>query len=216
MGTTRRRPAPAKDRAYAHVKEQILEGIYPGGEMLSEGEVAGALDMSRTPVREAFLLLEAEGLLRLYPKRGALVVPVSAEEINEVMETRLIIERHCADQIARRGPGVLVEQLQALLLTQERHVERGNRIGFVEADRLFHRAIVSANGNSILTRLHDSLRERQRRMGAAIVARDPSLQRRYLEEHRAIADALAAGRETGPLLTAHLEGARRDYAPAGL
>jgi DNA-binding GntR family transcriptional regulator len=213
---TARRPAPAKDRAYAHVKELILEGLYPGGEMLSEGEVAAALDMSRTPVREAFLLLEAEGLLRLYPKRGALVVPVSAEEIGEVMETRLIIERHCAEQVARRGPGVLVEQLRALLLTQERHVSGGNRIGFVEADRLFHRAIVSANGNSILTRLHDSLRERQRRMGAAIVARDPSLQRRYLEEHRAIADALAAGAETGRLLTEHLEGVLRDYAPAGL
>ena len=215
MATTRR-PAPAKDRAYAHVKEQILEGIFPGGEMLSEGEVAAALGMSRTPVREAFLLLEAEGLLRLYPKRGALVVPVSAEEIGEVLETRLIIERHCAEQVARRGPGVLVEQLRALLVTQEGHVSRGNRIGFVEADRLFHRSIVSANGNSILTRLHDSLRERQRRMGAAIVARDPSLQRRYLEEHRAIADALAAGGETGRLLAEHFEGARRDYAPAGL
>ena len=94
--------------------------------------------------------------------------------------------------------------------------ERGNRIGFVEADRLFHRAIVSADGNSILTRLHDSLRERQRRMGAAIVARDPIVQRRYLDEHRAIVDALEAGGDTGPLLTEHLEGARRDYAPAGL
>jgi DNA-binding GntR family transcriptional regulator len=217
MATTRRRrPAPAKDRAYAHVKEQILEGIYPGGEMLSEGGVAAELDLSRTPVREAFLLLEAEGLLRLYPKRGALVVPVSAEEIGEVMETRLIIERHCAAQMARRGPGVLVDQLRALLLTQERHVESGNRIGFVEADRLFHRAIVSANGNSILTRLHDTLRERQRRMGAAIVARDPSLQRRYLAEHRGIADALATGGDAGRLLTEHLEGTRRDYAPAGL
>ena len=216
MATTRRRAAPAKDRAYAHVKEHILEGFYPGGEMLSEGEVAGELGVSRTPVREAFLLLEAEGLLRLYPKRGALVVPVSAEEINEVLETRLIIERHCAEQIARRGPEVLVQQLRALLSDQERHIRRGNRIGFVEADRLFHRAIVSADGNSILTRLHDSLRERQRRMGAAIVARDPTVQRRYLDEHRAIVDALEAGDDTGPLLTEHLEGARRDYAPAGL
>lgn len=105
--------------------------------------------------------------------------------------------------------------MEALLAAQERHVTRNNRIGFVEADRLCHRAIVTANGNSILTRLHDSLRERQRRMGAAIVARDPSLQQRYLEEHRAIAGALAAGRDTGDLLAAHLEGARRDDAPAG-
>ena len=216
MGTTRRRLEHAKDRAYAHVKEHILEGFYAGGEMLSEGGVAEQLDMSRTPVREAFLLLEAEGLLRLYPKRGALVVPVSAEEINEVLETRLIIERHCAEQMARRGPEVLVQQLRALLVDQERHVSRNNRIGFVEADRLFHRAIVSSTGNSILTRLHDSLRERQRRMGAALVARDPSLQQRYLDEHRAIVDALEADGDTGRLLAEHLEGARRDYSPAGL
>jgi DNA-binding GntR family transcriptional regulator len=216
MTTTSRRPTPAKDRAYAHVKEHILEGFWPGGEMLSEGEVAAQLGVSRTPVREAFLLLEAEGLLRLYPKRGALVVPVSAEEINEVLETRLVIERHCAEQIARRGREVLVQQLRVLLTEQERHISRANRIGFVEADRLFHRAIVSADGNSILTRLHDSLRERQRRMGATIVARDPEVQRRYVEEHRAIVDALEDGGDVGRLLAEHLEGARRDYAPAGI
>ena len=216
MSPPRGRPAAAKDRAYAHVKERILEGIYPGGELLSEGEVAAQLDMSRTPVREAFLLLEAEGLMRLYPKRGALVVPVSAEEINEVLETRLVIERHCAEQVARRDPEVLIAQLRSLVADQERHISRGNRIGFVEADRLFHRAIVSANGNSILVRLHDSLRERQRRMGATIVARDPAVQRRYLDEHRAIVEALEDGGDTGRLLTEHIEGARRDYAPAGL
>ena len=78
--STAERPPAAKDRAYAYVKERILEGAYPGGELLSEGEVAEALEVSRTPVREAFLLLEAEGLMRLYPKRGALVVPVSPGE----------------------------------------------------------------------------------------------------------------------------------------
>src|SRR5262245_6627505 len=216
MATTRRRRAPAKDRAYDHVKEHILEGFYPGGEMLSEGEVAGRLGVSRTPVREAFLLLEAEGLLRLYPRRGALVVPVSAEEIEEVLETRLLIERHCAEQVARRGPEALVAQLRAQLAAQERHIARGNRIGFVEADRLFHRAIVSADGNSILTRLHDSLRERQRRMGATVVARDPDVQRRYVAEHRAIVDALEGGGVVGPLIAEHLERARHDYASGGL
>ncbi|MFL6056075.1 MAG: GntR family transcriptional regulator [Actinoallomurus sp.] len=68
----------AKERALAHVKDQVFTGAFPGGELISEGEVAEALGMSRTPVREAFPRLEAEGLLRLYPQRGALVVPVSA------------------------------------------------------------------------------------------------------------------------------------------
>ena len=55
----------AKDRALDYVKTQVLTGAFPGGELISEGDVADALGMSRTPVREAFLRLEAEGLLRL-------------------------------------------------------------------------------------------------------------------------------------------------------
>ncbi len=90
------RPA-AKDRALDYVKSQVLTGAFPGGELISEGEVASALGMSRTPVREAFLRLEAEGLLRLYPQRGALVVPVSSEEARAVIEARLLLE-------AVRGP----------------------------------------------------------------------------------------------------------------
>ena len=75
----------ASERAYRHVKDRILDGSLPGGELISEGEIAEALGMSRTPVRAAFGQLEAEGLLRLYPKRGALVVPVSASETEAVM-----------------------------------------------------------------------------------------------------------------------------------
>ena len=73
-------PAPAADRAYEHVKAGLLDGSYPDGHLLSEGEIAGALQMSRTPVREAFLRLQTDGFLRLYPKRGALVVPVTPTE----------------------------------------------------------------------------------------------------------------------------------------
>jgi DNA-binding GntR family transcriptional regulator len=57
----------AKDRALDYVKYQIPTGAFPGGEPISEGEVADALGMSRSPVREAFLRLKADGLLRLYP-----------------------------------------------------------------------------------------------------------------------------------------------------
>ncbi|MBV8291555.1 MAG: GntR family transcriptional regulator, partial [Mycobacterium sp.] len=94
----------AKDRALDYVKSQVLSGAFPGGELISEGEVAAALGMSRTPVREAFLRLEAEGLLRLYPQRGALVVPVSSEEARAVIEARLLLEHFAADKVIGRGP----------------------------------------------------------------------------------------------------------------
>jgi DNA-binding GntR family transcriptional regulator len=217
MGTGAPRTA-AKDRVYDFVKERILAGAYPGGELLSEGEVAEALRVSRTPVREAFLLLEAEGLMRLYPKRGALVVPVSPDEVRDVMETRQMVEAHAAERVAGRADEALRDALAGLLARQEELLEAGDLAGFVEADRAFHHAIVAASGNAILTRLHDSLRDRQRRMVGATVRRDPEVTRRYLAEHRGIAEAIAAGDPVGARrrLTAHLEGARRGMEGAAV
>lgn len=60
----------AAERAYRHLKRAILEQVHPGGSLVSEGEIAEATGVSRTPVREALLRLETEGLVRLYPKRG--------------------------------------------------------------------------------------------------------------------------------------------------
>src|SRR5262249_6403115 len=104
IGDDVRMPEPsASERAYKHVKEQVLDGVLPGGELISEGEVAEALGMSRTPVRAAFTQLESEGLLRLYPKRGALVVPVSAAEMQSVIETRWVIERYAIERAIETG-----------------------------------------------------------------------------------------------------------------
>ena len=64
--------------------------------------------MSRTPVREALLRLEAQGMIRLLPKRGALVLPVTAQEWRDVLATRLLVESHCTRSVivAGRGPAV--------------------------------------------------------------------------------------------------------------
>jgi DNA-binding GntR family transcriptional regulator len=94
--------------------------------------------------------------------------------------------------VARRGPD-LTKALQALIGRQERLLARRDHAGFVQADREFHRTIVAAAGNLILERLYDSLRDRQRRMNAISIARDPTLAERFIEDHRAIAAALAAG-----------------------
>lgn len=198
----------AKDRALAHVRERILDGRYPGGSLLSEGEVAEDLGLSRTPVREAFLLLEAEGLMRLYPKRGALVVAVSPDEVRDVMETRMLVERHAVRRVAAEGPDVGA-RLGGLLRAQAERAAAGDLAGFADADREFHRTLVEAAGNAILTRLYDSLRDRQRRMGTASIVRDPSLVTRFLDEHRLLA---AAVRDRDPdaaerVLVAHLEAA---------
>jgi DNA-binding GntR family transcriptional regulator len=206
------RPA-AKDRAYAYVKERILDGRYPGGELLSEGEVAEALEVSRTPVREAFLLLEAEGLMRLYPKRGALIVPVSPDEVRDVFETRLMVETHAARRVADMGAAAepVRAEMRRLLDGQREALEGRDLAGFVALDRDFHHAMVAGAGNAILTHLHDSLRDRQRRMNTPTVVRDPTAASRFVAEHEAVLTAIERGdaEDARRRLADHLEGAWR-------
>lgn len=184
----------ATERAYAFAKDAILTHRFAGGELVSEGDIAAGVGVSRTPVREALLRLQAEGLVRLYPKRGALVVPVSQDEVDDVVETRRLVEGHTAERAAAapadvRGP--LAERLAELLAAMCAELE-GDRRAFVGADRRFHREIVAASGNAILAGLYDSLRDRQLRMmeeGTRTVER----MRRSVEEHQAILGAVRSG-----------------------
>lgn len=155
---------PAAERVYAFVKSAILDRVYPGGELLTEGELADAVGVSRTPVREALLRLEASGLVKLYPKKGAMVLPVLPQEINDVLEALELVETHAAAKIwpARKQLAATVEPLLADLRT---HRRSGDAKGFLEADRAVHEAIVRAAGNELLAGFHRGLRDRQLRMG---------------------------------------------------
>jgi DNA-binding GntR family transcriptional regulator len=171
--TTIRSPAesearrPAARRAYDHVKERLLAGAYEEGELLSEGTIAQELGISRTPVREALLQLQSEHLLTLYPKRGALVTPVSGREVAELFESRLLLERHCLRAALPPGPGLLAA-LEAELARQRELLAHADFAGFVTADREFHRLWVAAAGNRILLDLYD---DRDRRAAAARAVR---------------------------------------------
>ncbi|MBF9519358.1 GntR family transcriptional regulator [Mycobacteroides chelonae] len=184
----------ASEEAYRSVKERILSGDIPGGELLSEGEISARMGCSRTPVREAFLRLETEGWLRLYPKRGALVVPITPEERRHVVDARRVVESAAAARIAERGASpALLSDLSALIEVQLGRAAQGDAAGFAAADVDFHRAIVAKLGNPLLENFYDSLRERQRRMAAAAIGVDQVRVARSVAGHRALVDALAAG-----------------------
>nr|WP_194239246.1 GntR family transcriptional regulator [Microbacterium sp. CBA3102] len=92
--------ASASEVAYHHLRAQILDGALLGGSMISEGMVANELGMSRTPVREAFLRLQGEGWLRLYPKRGAFVVEVRPHEREEIVRARVLLESDAVSRVS--------------------------------------------------------------------------------------------------------------------
>jgi len=200
-------PSTATERAYGHTKARVLDGTYAGGALITEGEVSEAVGVSRTPVREAFLRLQAEGLLRLYPKRGALVVPVTAVEIDDVMETRGMIERFAVEKVFASGAHGEVGARLREALAQQRRLRKSPE-PFTEADREFHGLLVSATGNQVLVDLYAALRDRQLRMGVTALLRDPQRIDRILEEHATLADAIATGDRDAALawVTTHLHG----------
>jgi DNA-binding GntR family transcriptional regulator len=184
---------PAAERVYAHVKSAVLDRRYEGGTLLTEGDLAEAVGVSRTPVREALLRLEAEGLLKLYPKKGALVLPVSAQEIADVVETRLLVEQHAVRKLVGAVPAALIVRLEESLAEQREHAASGDLGAFAVADRGFHAEIVRAAGNRMLAQIYDQLRDRQLRMGVAMMHAEPSRAAKSITEHAEILEALRSG-----------------------
>jgi DNA-binding GntR family transcriptional regulator len=212
--------ASTAERAYAYVKGEILARRFAAHELLSEGQLAQAVGASRTPVREALLRLEAEGLVRLLPKRGALVLPVTVDEMADVMETRRLVESFAVRKVIAHRPAALVPVLDGHLRDMRAAMRSREVAAYVEADRGFHLAIVAATGNEIITALYRSLRERQLRMGTVNLLDDsggdidPDRMRATLAEHERIRDAIGAGRlrAAAEAVDAHLDHAESTLA----
>jgi DNA-binding GntR family transcriptional regulator len=182
----------AADRVYLHLKSAILERIHADGALLSEAEIAATVGVSRTPVREALLRLESEGLVALYPKRGVLVLPVSAQEIDDVIEARRLVEVHAAGRAWHRR-AALVEELEPLLETMREAHGRRDVVALMTADRCFHATVVKAGGNHLLTDLYQRLRDRQMRIGIAAMRVEPDRMDRAVADHAELIEALCAG-----------------------
>jgi DNA-binding GntR family transcriptional regulator len=179
---------PAAQRAYAATKDLILSGEIPAGVLLSEGEIADRLGLSRTPVREAFLRLANEELLRLIPKRGAIVVPVPPTEAADILDLRFALETSAVRRLVDPN-----SDLTALLSTMKRLIERQTEFAgkhdiarFAEVDEQFHRSIVTAAGNAIADRCYAGLADRQRRMTIGAVGLRPERLKVLVTEHRAL------------------------------
>lgn len=190
------RPLPAAERVYTHIKKAVLDRHYQGGTLLTEGELAEAVGVSRTPVREALLKLEVEGLIKLYPKKGALVLAVSAQEIADVVETRLLVEEFAVRR-AVPASARLVARLEELLAEQRVRAGDGDLAAFAVTDRRFHAEIVRNAGNEILSKLYDQLRDRQLRMGVAVLEAHPDRVAKNIVEHTELLDAIRTGDAEG-------------------
>ena len=181
-----------RDRAYQYLRGTVLSDPAVSGTFINEQAVATEVGISRTPVREALLMLAAEDLVQLVPHRGAFVAPVPGREIAEMMQARGVIECWAATTSLAAGEAP-VEAMAGILEQQRAIVEQGDAKAFIELDSQFHALLVTAGGNSVLGRLYENLRAKHVLLGVVASQRKATRRQDVLAEHQAIVDALVAG-----------------------
>ena len=146
----------AAERAYTAIREGILLGRHAGGVRLIETELALAIGVSRTPVREALRRLHAEGLVHFLPNHGAVVALFEARDAEEIFELRAMLEPISARLAAERASPEAIAELRALAEVQVRESKR-RRTGFLarigDLNDRFHRAIQAAADSPRLAKM---------------------------------------------------------------
>ena len=179
--------------AYERLKDEIRTNRMPPGFQAPEPEIALRLGMSRTPVREALIRLEAEGLVELIPRRGARVLPIQAEDMRAIYEILTALEPDAAARLAARKPSE--EELAPLVQAtrdMEAALEKEDLDTWAEADDRFHVALLELQGNRRLKSFVMSLYDQAHR-ARVVTMRMRGAPRKSTEEHREILENLRRG-----------------------
>lgn len=150
-------PHRLADQVYAQLVEAITNGSIAHGERLIQETLADEMMVSRTPVREALLRLEREGVIEPAPKRGFLVIEYTPQKMRDVYQARQAVEGFAARLVAETASAEEIESLKRSLLDEK---DPSNPDVAQRQNRTAHRVIVAASGNEALVELFDSLFER--------------------------------------------------------
>jgi len=196
-------------KAYYFLREKIINNKLKPGEPISESSVRNELGVSRTPIREAVKLLEKENFVKVYPKRGAFITPISLEKIQEIYQIREIIEGEVACQVAAY---ISVEELSKIekKLTLFKTSEGEDLEEAVLLGQELHRLILRTFGNGILTQFIEALWIDISR-GCGFISGKSGNALRFLGQHIEIIDALKKrdGERAKILIVEHLQDAKK-------
>src|SRR6476620_8582156 len=157
------------DDAYRALKEAIRENVFPPGYQGSEQEIASRLGMSRTPVHEAVIRLQEEGLVRVLTKRGVLICTVSPDDMREIYDVIIALEATAAEALAG-------DDLTA----------------WAGADDVSHRTLIDRCGNGRIARIAGTIMDQSHR-ARMLTLRMRTKPVRSIEQHQATIDAIAHG-----------------------
>ncbi|MFS8110340.1 GntR family transcriptional regulator [Rhizobium jaguaris] len=188
------RKASLVEDAYQALKASILDGTLPAGYQAVEQRIAEQLKMSRTPVHEAVIRLQHEGLVRVLPRRGVQVLPISAADMIEVYQLLTAIEGMAAALLAEHPerseyPLWMMEDATNQM---ERTLNAGDLRGWARADDQFHRLLVGECGNQRLARIAATMADQAQRARTLTLSFRP-IPELSVQEHRLMISAIRAG-----------------------
>ena len=187
--------APQRGSVTSSVTEQLRHAIVTlelkPGEILDKGAICERLGVSRFPVSEALARLQSEGLVEIMPQRGSLVSRVRIGDVVEYMLIRRALESEAVRLLVARSSPELLKELEANLNEQARAARHGDRETFHQYDLEFHETLFEALRFPRIKSVIDSARANLDR--ARLLILDPRRLSNTHAEHKAIADAIAAG-----------------------
>ena len=184
------------ESAYVALKAAILSNTFPPGYQAAESDVASQLGMSRTPVHEAAIRLQAEGLVEVQSRKGILVCAISSSDIREIYELTMAFEGMAAEVLAQQPRSAVKEQvldrLEAETAAMEAALKKGDLDRWAAADDQFHRLLTGECGNSRLARMAGTIRDQTHRTRLLTLRLRPK-PLNAATEHRAIIEAIRCG-----------------------
>lgn len=139
------------EQAYQAIRGRILDNAYPPGHQALESELAEELGISRTPVREALIRLQKEGLVEVVPRHGMRVLPVSPADMAEIYTVLTALECAAAELVAARGPSdAELKPLTEATRDMDRALKADDLDAWAAADERFHRTLAELAGNRML------------------------------------------------------------------
>lgn len=196
----RRRAAPRGslvDAAYAQLRRRILDNVYPPGHQALEQALAAELGISRTPVREALIRLQKEGLVEVVPRHGMRVLPVSPSDMREIYEILSALESMAAALAAQRRPtDAELAPLEQASRDMARSLKADDLDAWAEADERFHRHLVELSGNRLLVEAVHNFWDRAHRVRRFTLRLRPKPMH-STKEHTALVERIRAGDAAG-------------------
>ena len=141
------------------LREAIQSSVLKPGQRLMEIQLAEALGVSRTPVREAMRELEMEGFVIMIPRRGTYVSDLSLKDITQVFEIRTVMEELAASLAAVRITEEELAELERILVMISGYIRENNQADFLKADVQFHQILYEASRNKWLIEIINNLRD---------------------------------------------------------